>query len=82
MLYSKIGGVLRWSGGMLTLREGQSIDEDHPLVQERPDLWTADAPGAHIQTRATPGKVETNVQVPGGQRSTRVPRNPNAGSGQ
>jgi hypothetical protein len=67
MKYSKLAVVLRWSGGTTILRKGQSADDDHPLVKERPDLFTDVAPGASLATprpaveRATraPGEVRT-----------------------
>lgn len=86
MKYSKIEGVVRWSGGTTVLRRGQSIDDDHPLLSEKPTLFDDEDPGASIITpgapvveRATraPGEVRT---TPGtGPRGNRVPR---GGSGQ
>lgn len=84
MKYSKISGVLAWSGGTILLRVGQSIDDDHPLVTERGDIFDDEDPGASIPTR-TPGApvVERATSAPGEMRttpgtgpgaSTRVPR--------
>lgn len=71
MLYSKVAGMVRWSDGNIRLSEGQSIDEDHPLVKERPDLWTDEAPSASITSR-----VQSTMQRPGETRVERpgVPR--------
>lgn len=85
MKYSNFEGVLRWSGGTIVLKRGQSIDDDHPLVTERPALFDDANPGASIQSngpsieRATraPGEMR---QTPGtGPRGNRVPK---SGSGQ
>lgn len=75
MLYSNIEGILRWSGGTVLLSRGQSIDEDHPLAKERPDLFSTDAPGAELKSRPQPGKVQTAMTEPGGSRVTRTPKN-------
>lgn len=80
MKYSKIGASLAWSGGTALLREGQSIEDDHPLVAERPELFSDVAPGASLTTphnptverataapgevRATPGKGPGTIRVP------------------
>lgn len=71
MKYSKVAGMVRWSEGNIRLSEGQSIDDDHALVTERPDLWTDVAPGASIQSR-----VQSTMQRPGEARVERpgVPR--------
>lgn len=76
--YSSTTGVVAWSGGQLLLSQGQSIDEDHPLYKERPDLFQGLAPaGADIHHGARPpGAVESTMQPPGGTRATRVPKNP------
>ncbi len=85
MKYSKIGGMLAWSGGNTLLRVGMSVDDDHPMVKERPELFNDKDPGADLKTsqsvsphptveRATaaPGEVR---QTPGtGPRANRVPK--------
>jgi len=70
MKYSSFEGVVLWSGGQQLLRDGQSIDEEHPLYIERPDLFRGLAPaGAEITTRNDPGQVEsTMLSGPGGGR--------------
>ena len=35
----KNSAVVAWSGGTTVLRAGQSIDDDHPLLAERPELF-------------------------------------------
>ena len=80
MMHSRIAGVVRWSGGTILLRMGQSIDNDHPLVDERPDLFEEKTPGASIKShgpsieRATraPGEVRTTPET--GPRANRVPK--------
>lgn len=75
MKYSSTEGVVSWSGGQILLRHGQSIEEDHPLYSERPDLFQGLAPaGAEIDHRQRPGVVEANMQAPGTNRMTRVPK--------
>lgn len=67
MKYSKIEGMLGWSGGNLLLRKGMSFDNEHPLVSERPDIFTDVEPGADVPVR----RVETGQQRPGQFRSER-----------
>lgn len=69
--YSKISGVLRWSEGSMVLRKGMSIDDDHPLVTERPDLWDDKEPGANI-----PNRVQSTMQRPGEARHEQPPTIP------
>lgn len=70
MKFSRIAGVVRWSGGTTLLRRNQSADDDHPLVVERPDLWTDEVPGASLSTgKATP-VVERATRAPGEVRQT------------
>lgn len=69
MKYSKIAGALRWTEGTIVLRKGQSIDDDHPLVAERPDIWGDEAPGADIastrvQSTMTSGPAGVRVEKP------------------
>lgn len=74
MKYSSFEGVVQWSGGQLLLRQGQSIDEDHPLFKERPDLFRGLAPlGADVSLNRPPGTVESTMQAPGGTRTSRTP---------
>ena len=73
MKYSKFSGVVGWNGGSTLLREGQSIDENHPLYRERPDLFRDGEETADLATRQNPGAVETTMNTgPGG--TTRVRR--------
>jgi hypothetical protein len=69
--YSKVAGAVRWSGGTTLLRKGQSADDDHPLVAERPNLWTDEAPGASLGTRRAAPVVERATRAPGEVRQTR-----------
>lgn len=75
MKYVKRSMAVRWSGGTTTLREGQSIGDDHPLVEERPDLFTDAEPEPDIKMPAVPGRhgaprVERATRAPGEVRKT------------
>jgi hypothetical protein len=61
MKYSNFTGVLAWSGGVIPLRKGQSIDEEHPLLKERPELFEDGQETADVSNR-------TNAQAPGQPR--------------
>jgi hypothetical protein len=64
--YAKIDAAIRWSGGTTILRKGQTADDDHPLVRERPDLWRDESPGASLKTpRTGPPAVERATRAPG-----------------
>jgi hypothetical protein len=86
MKFSKIEGVCEWSGGTILLKRGMSIDDDHPLAQERADLFDDQEPKADIQSggpvveRATaaPGEIRTTPGA-GPAKGNRVPAR---GSGQ
>jgi hypothetical protein len=39
MWHSRVTAHVRWSGGGLVLRKGQTIADQHPLRIERPDLF-------------------------------------------
>jgi hypothetical protein len=56
MQFAKQSGVVTWSQGTAILRTGQSIDDDHPLLAERPDLFTEDDPG--------PGRGDSHAEGP------------------
>jgi hypothetical protein len=75
MKYSNTTGVVRWSGGTTLLRKGQSADDDHPLVKERPDLWTNAAPSASLSTGRSAGLpvVERATRAPGEVRTALSP---------
>lgn len=68
MRYAKITGAVRWSGGTTILHEGMSADDGHPLVAERPDLWTTQAPQADLRAPAGPREAAPVVE-----RATRAP---------
>lgn len=71
MKYANFSGIVTWSGGKLVMSAGTTTaDDDHPLVIERPDLWTDEAPAAHL---AGPGRsadrgVERGTRAPGEKR--------------
>jgi hypothetical protein len=83
-LFSNFEGVLAWSGGTTLIRGGQKFDPNHPIVQERPDLFrSAEDEDDAAETRsAAEGQrqVETTMQHPAGARATN--RVPKGGSGQ
>ena len=71
MKYANCSGAVRWSGGLQVLKPGQSIDDDHPLVRERPDLFTDAEPEPDIKMPATPSRgVERATRAPGETRGT------------
>ncbi|GAA4676852.1 hypothetical protein GCM10023347_34000 [Streptomyces chumphonensis] len=75
MKYSKCSGAVRWSGGLQVLKPGQSIADDHPLVAERPDLFTDAEPEPDIKMPAVPSRgVEQATRAPGETRGTRTTR--------
>jgi hypothetical protein len=78
--YSKVSGVVRWSEGILTLRRGQSIDAEHNLAVERPDLFDDVEPGAEIGGT----RVQSTMQRPGETRTEKPPviQAPRRGSAQ
>jgi len=88
MKYSKIAGVVRYSGGTTLLKLGTSIDDEHPLAKEKPHLFTSEDPGANIlapqvnpieRATAAPGDVRT---TPGSGPRAGVTRVPKGGSTQ
>lgn len=72
MLYAKVSGLVRWTGGSTVLSAGvTTADPDHPLVLERPDLFTDEAPAAHL---AAPKRAELeSVESAPVERATRAP---------
>lgn len=71
MQFAKSGGVVTWSQGTIVLRKGQTIEDGHPLLEERPDLFSDDDPGAEIRTSAP--RVQTAMQRPGEARTEKPP---------
>ncbi|MEU5549210.1 hypothetical protein ABZ738_05525 [Micromonospora sp. NPDC047793] len=79
MKYAKVSGLVRWSGGSTVLSAGvTTADDDHPLVLERPDLFTDETPAAHLSVpRKAPelapeaAPVERATRAPGEKRQTR-----------
>jgi hypothetical protein len=74
--YSKVAAAVRWSGGTTVLGFGMSADDDHPLVLERPDLFTDEAPGAELKTPRVAEKpeeapVERATRAPGEKRNVK-----------
>lgn len=73
MKYSKVAGAVRWSGGTVMLERGMSAADDHPLVVERPDLFTDEEPGARLAAPLPP-MVERATREPGEVRTARPAR--------
>lgn len=78
MKYATVSAMVTWSGGKVLLNAGSTTaDDDHPLVRERPDLWTDEAPEAHLigpkrQAEASGEQpVERATRAPGERRPTR-----------
>lgn len=77
MKYAKVSGLVRWSGGSTLLSAGvTTADDNHPLAVERPDLFTDDAPAAHLSSPSpAPASgeppVERATRAPGEKRQTR-----------
>jgi hypothetical protein len=72
MKYAKVAGVVRWSGGTTVLNKGMSVDDDHPLVVERADLFGDDEPDAQLQKPPTyEAPVERATRAPGEKRTTK-----------
>lgn len=82
MHVSKLTGVIAYSGGQIVLREGQTVDDDHPIIAERPELFqSADEGNEQKAQTPNPRTVETTMaEGPGGGRVRRTPRQ--VGSGQ
>lgn len=72
MKYANLDGNLRWSQGWTLLKKGDSFDDDHPIVLERPELFTDEAPGARFRSEGAPGRVESTMAT--GPEGTRVER--------
>lgn len=77
MKYARIDGVVRWTGGVTVLNKGvTTADADHPLVLERPDLFTDDVPVPHLRGPAAAaeatGRVENATARPGTKRGSRA----------
>jgi hypothetical protein len=71
MKYAKISMVVRWAEGTTVLSAGvTTADDDHPLVLERPDLFTDAAPAAHLRTPKPPAEESPGPKV---ERATRAP---------
>ncbi len=68
MKASKIGGVVKWSQGTIILRAGQTIDPDHPIVAERPELFRDADEEAEVKAPAP--AVERGTRAPGEVRNT------------
>lgn len=67
MKYALVTGNVRWSQGTTQLKRGKSADDDHPLVLERPDLFSDEAPDAELSSAPT---IERATAVPGEKRTT------------
>lgn len=72
MKYANTTCHVRWSGGAITLVKGKTTaDDDHPLVRERPELWTDEPPAPDLpgpSRLAAGSKVERATRAPGERR--------------
>lgn len=74
MKYAKITGAVRWSGGTTVLGAGTSADDDHPLVLERPDLFTDEPPAPQLAGPARlSGRAAAAAEEPPVERATAKP---------
>lgn len=76
MKYSLVTGSVAWSQGTAQLTRGKSADDDHPLVLERPDLFSDQVPDAELSSAPT---IERATAAPGEKRLTR--RKPDSKTG-
>lgn len=86
MKYATVTGLVSWSGGKTVLAKGKTTaEDDHPLVRERPDLWTDDLPGAQLQVPnrrlVDDGEVERATRAPGEKRRGGRPKLPRDADG-
>lgn len=76
MKYANVSGVVTWSGGKTVLSRGKTTaDDNHPLVQERPELWTDDGPLAILRGEDD-GTIERATRAPGEKRRGGRPKLP------
>lgn len=68
MKYANLDGNLRWTGGMTLLHKGDSFDDDHPIVLERPELFGDEAPSAMFRTDDVRRVESTMASGPAGVR--------------
>jgi len=67
MKYSLVTGNVAWSQGTTQLTRGKSADDDHPLVLERPDLFSDQVPDAELSSGPV---IERATAAPGEKRTT------------
>lgn len=67
MKYALMGGNVAWSQGTALLKRGMSADDDHPLVLERPDLFSDEAPDAELSSAPV---IERATAAPAEKRTT------------
>lgn len=81
MKVSKVSGVIAWSGGTTVLKKGRSIDPEHPLLAERPDLFEEGENKPDMQLPKTAEQVQqhprprvetTQAEGPAGGRVRKV----------
>lgn len=76
MKYALVNGNVAWSQGTAQLSRGMSADDDHPLVLERPDLFSDQIPDAELSSGPV---IERATAAPGEKRLTR--RKPDSKTG-
>lgn len=73
VVYPVVNATVAWSAGQTHLSKGRPYGSDHPLVRERPDLFTGEATGVRRGGRSQ-AVVETATRAPGEVRRTPRPR--------
>lgn len=69
MKYARQTCAVGYSGGHLMLSEGQPAEDDHPLVKERPELFTDEAPDHNALRAPERPRRETAANRSSGRRA-------------
>lgn len=64
--------VIAWSGGTMVLRKGGSIDDDHPLLAERPELFEDGDQQSDVRTPVGPPQPQIQTTMSEGPQGGRV----------
>jgi hypothetical protein len=72
---SKFTGLLKWSGGRQLLKKGQTFQDDHPIVLERPELFERAVPTVDVRTpepllHGGEPPIERGTRAPGERRES------------
>lgn len=69
MHHARFSGTVKWSGGRIFVREGQTIDPDHPLLAEHPEYFEE----RDVQPDIKHGPAPAATDEPPIERGTRAP---------